>query len=142
MGNGRVETACLPPGYIPVGTTAFGGIIYMTTPEIVQFILYIIIIVIFGVEIILNTIVNKTEISIKDQLPALISKMVELDIPGPEKMKKVIAIIIADLPKLMKSIFSESRIKQMAQLIYDEMKNFAKEEMKKANEDASKDKTN
>ena len=57
-------------------------------------------------------------------------------------MKKVIAIIVADLPKLMKSIFSESRIKQMAQLIYDEMKNFAKEEMKKANEDASKDKTN
>ena len=114
----------------------------MTTPEIVQFILYIIIIVIFGVEIILNTIVNKTEISIKDQLPALIAKMVELDIPGPEKMKKVIALIMADLPKLMKAIFSESRIKQMAQLIYDEMKNFAKEEMKKANEDASKDKTN
>ena len=114
----------------------------MTTPEIVQFILYIIIIVIFGVEIILNTIVNKTEISIKDQLPALISKMVEFDIPGPEKMKKVIALIVADLPKLMKTIFSESRIKQMAQLIYDEMKNFAKEEMKKANEDASKDKTN
>ena len=114
----------------------------MTTPEIVQFILYIIIIVIFGVEIILNTIVNKTEISIKDQLPELISKMVELDIPGPEKMKKVIALIMADLPKLMKAIFSESRIKQMAQLIYDEMKNFAKEEMKKANEDASKDKTN
>lgn len=114
----------------------------MTTPEIVQFILYIIIIVIFGVEIILNTIVNKTEISIKDQLPALISKMVGLDIPGPEKMKKVIALILADLPKLMKAIFSESRIKQMAQLIYDEMKNFAKEEMKKANEDASKDKTN
>ena len=114
----------------------------MTTPEIVQFILYIVIIVIFGVEIILNTIVNKTEISIKDQLPALIAKMVELDIPGPEKMKKVIALIMADLPKLMKAIFSESRIKQMAQLIYDEMKNFAKEEMKKANEDASKDKTN
>ena len=114
----------------------------MTTPEIVQFILYIIIIVIFGVEIILNTIVNKTEISIKDQLPALISKMVELDIPGPEKMKKVIAIIMADLPKLMKSIFSESRIKQMAQLIYDEMKNFAKEEIKKANKDTSEDKNN
>ena len=114
----------------------------MTTPEIVQFILYIIIIVIFGVEIILNTIVNKTEISIRDQLPSLISKMVELDIPGPEKMKKVIALIMADLPKLMKAIFSESRIKQMAQLIYDEMKNFAKEEIKKANEDTSKDKTN
>ena len=114
----------------------------MTTPEIVQFILYIIIIVIFGVEIILNTIVNKTEISIKDQLPALIYKIIELDIHGPEKMKKVLAIIMADLRKLIKSIFSESRIKQMAQLIYDEMKNFAKEEMKKANEDASKDKTN
>ena len=114
----------------------------MTTPEIVQFILYIIIIVIFGVEIILNTIVNKTEISIRDQLPALIAKMVELDIPGPEKMKKVISIIVADLPKLMKSIFSESRIKQMAQLIYDEMKNFAKEEIKKANKDTSEDKNN
>lgn len=114
----------------------------MTTPEIVQFILYIIIIVIFGVEIILNAIINKTEISIKDQLPALISKMVELDIPGPEKMKKVIALIMADLPKLMKAIFSESRIKQMAQLIYDEMKNFAKEEIKKANKDTSEDKNN
>lgn len=114
----------------------------MTTPEIVQFILYIIIIIIFGVEIILNAIINKTEISIKDQLPALISKMVELDIPGPEKMKKVIALIMADLPKLMKAIFSESRIKQMAQLIYDEMKNFAKEEIKKANKDTSEDKNN
>lgn len=114
----------------------------MTTPEIVQFILYIIIIIIFGVEIILNAIINKTEISIKDQLPALISKMVELDIPGPEKMKKVIALIMADLPKLMKAIFSESRIKQMAQLIYDEMKNFAKEEIKKVNKDTSEDKNN
>lgn len=111
----------------------------MTTPEIIQFILYIVIIIIFGVEIVLNAIINKTEISIKDRLPALISKMVELDIPGPEKMKKVIALIIADLPKLMKAIFSENRIKQMAQLIYDEMKNFAKEEIKKANEDTSED---
>ena len=68
--------------------------------------------------------------------------MVELDIPGPEKMKKVIALIVADLPKLMKAIFSESRIKQMAQLIYDEMKNFAKEEIKKANKDTSEDKNN
>lgn len=114
----------------------------MTTPEIIQFILYIVIIVIFGVEIILNAIINKTEISIKDQLPALISKMVELDIPGPEKMKKVITLIVADLPKLMKAIFSENRIRQMAQLIYDEMKNFAKEELKKANEDTSEEKTN
>lgn len=31
MGNGRVETACLPPGYIPVGTAAFGGIIYIVS---------------------------------------------------------------------------------------------------------------
>lgn len=114
----------------------------MTTPEIIQFILYVVVIVIFGVEIILNAVINKTEISIKDQLPALISKMVELDIPGPEKMKKVIALIVADLPKLMKAIFSENRIRQMAQLIYDEMKNFAKEELKKANEDTSEEKAN
>lgn len=114
----------------------------MTTPEIIQFILYIVIIVIFGVEIILNAIINKTEISIKDQLPALISKMVELDIPGPEKMKKVITLIIADLPKLMKAIFSENRIRQMAQLIYDEMKNFANEEIKKATEDTSEERAN
>lgn len=114
----------------------------MTTHEIIQFILYIVIIVIFGVEFILNAIINKTEISIKDQLPALISKMVELDIPGPEKMKKVITLIVGDLPKLMKAIFSENRIRQMAQLIYDEMKNFAKEEFKKANEDTSEEKTN
>ena len=114
----------------------------MTTPEIIQFILYVVVIVIFGIEIILNAVINKTEISIKDQLPALISKMVELDIPGPEKMKKVIALIVADLPKLMKAIFSENRIRQMAQLIYDEMKNFAKEELKKANEDASEEKVN
>lgn len=29
MGNGRVETASLPQGYIPVGITEFGGIIYV-----------------------------------------------------------------------------------------------------------------
>ena len=29
MGNGRVETAYLPEGYIPMGTTSFGGIIYI-----------------------------------------------------------------------------------------------------------------
>ena len=28
MGNGRVETAYLPEGYIPVGTCEFGDIIY------------------------------------------------------------------------------------------------------------------
>ena len=28
MGNGRVETAFLPEGYIPVGTCEYGGIIY------------------------------------------------------------------------------------------------------------------
>lgn len=29
MGNARVETAMLPSGYIPVGSTSFGGIIYI-----------------------------------------------------------------------------------------------------------------
>lgn len=31
MGNGRVETAFLPEGFIPVGTTVFGGIIYIVS---------------------------------------------------------------------------------------------------------------
>ena len=31
MGNGRVETASLPNGYIPVGTCSFGGIIYIVS---------------------------------------------------------------------------------------------------------------
>lgn len=31
MGNGRVETACLPEGYIPVGTCEFGDIIYIVS---------------------------------------------------------------------------------------------------------------
>lgn len=36
MGNGRVETACLPAGYIPVGMVEFGGIIYVASysPEL------------------------------------------------------------------------------------------------------------
>ena len=31
MGNGRVETAYLPEGYIPMGTCSFGGIIYIAS---------------------------------------------------------------------------------------------------------------
>lgn len=31
MGNGRVETAYLPKGYIPLGSTSFGGIIYVVS---------------------------------------------------------------------------------------------------------------
>lgn len=31
MGNARVETAFLPEGYVPVGTTEFGGIIYIAS---------------------------------------------------------------------------------------------------------------
>lgn len=31
MGNGRVETAYLPEGFIPVGTCSFGGIIYIAS---------------------------------------------------------------------------------------------------------------
>ena len=31
MGNGRIETAYLPQGYIPLGTTSFGGIIYIVS---------------------------------------------------------------------------------------------------------------
>jgi len=31
MGNGRVETARLPEGYIPVGTCEFGDIIYIVS---------------------------------------------------------------------------------------------------------------
>lgn len=31
MGNGRVETAYLPDGYVPIGTTEFGGIIYIVS---------------------------------------------------------------------------------------------------------------
>nr|DAO31351.1 MAG TPA: hypothetical protein [Crassvirales sp.] len=31
MGNGRVETAYLPEGYIPVGTCEFGDIIYIVS---------------------------------------------------------------------------------------------------------------
>lgn len=31
MGNGKVETAYLPEGYVPLGTTSFGGIIYIVS---------------------------------------------------------------------------------------------------------------
>lgn len=31
MGNGRVETAMLPEGYIPLGTAEYGGIIYIVS---------------------------------------------------------------------------------------------------------------
>ena len=31
MGNGRVETAYLPEGYVPVGTCEFGGIVYIVS---------------------------------------------------------------------------------------------------------------
>ena len=31
MGNGRVETAYLPEGYVPVGTCEFGGIVYIAS---------------------------------------------------------------------------------------------------------------
>ena len=31
MGNGRVETAYLPQGFVPLGTTSFGGIIYIVS---------------------------------------------------------------------------------------------------------------
>ena len=31
MGNGRVETAYLPSGYVPIGITEFGGIIYIVS---------------------------------------------------------------------------------------------------------------
>lgn len=31
MGNGRVETAYLPEGYVPIGTTELGGIIYIVS---------------------------------------------------------------------------------------------------------------
>ena len=31
MGNGRVQTAYLPKGYIPIGTTQLGGIIYIAS---------------------------------------------------------------------------------------------------------------
>ena len=31
MGNGRVETAFLPPGYVPVGMKEHGGIIYVAS---------------------------------------------------------------------------------------------------------------
>lgn len=36
MGNGRVETAVLPEGYVPVGTCSYGGIIYIVSynPEL------------------------------------------------------------------------------------------------------------
>ena len=36
MGNGRVETATLPEGYVPLGTTELGGIIYIVSynPEL------------------------------------------------------------------------------------------------------------
>ena len=31
MGNGRVETARLPSGYVPIGTCEFGDIIYIVS---------------------------------------------------------------------------------------------------------------
>ena len=31
MGNGRVETAYLPEGYVPLGTAELGGIIYIVS---------------------------------------------------------------------------------------------------------------
>jgi hypothetical protein len=31
MGNGRVETAFLPSGYVPIGVKEYGGIIYIAS---------------------------------------------------------------------------------------------------------------
>jgi len=31
MGNGRVESAFLPPGYVPIGMKEYGGIIYIAS---------------------------------------------------------------------------------------------------------------
>ena len=35
MGNGRVESAGLPPGYVPVGMKEFGGIVYVASKNVI-----------------------------------------------------------------------------------------------------------
>ena len=35
MGNGRVESAGLPAGYVPVGMKEFGGIVYVASKNVI-----------------------------------------------------------------------------------------------------------
>lgn len=108
----------------------------MSGVEITQIICGVLVLLAFMVLVILDKLTGTTEISIKEELPALIAAAAKLDIPGPEKMKQVVSLVIADLPKLMKRLFSEKWIQKTAQHFYDEMKRFAQEELKKAEENS------
>ncbi len=60
----------------------------------------------------------------------LIAEAAELDILGAEKMKRVVNQLYEYIPPLLKKLLNKTKLEQIAQSIYDDMKLFAENDGK------------
>ncbi len=87
---------------------------------------YNIIITIISIIIALIAVAYKIKSNFIAQISKFISDAQDLELTGPEKMEYVISWIKDIIPRLFKVIFNDKTLNQIAQNIYDDMKEYAR----------------
>lgn len=87
---------------------------------------YNIIITIVSIVIALVAVAYKIKSNFIAQISKFINDAQDLELTGPEKMEYVISWIKDIIPRLFKVIFNDKTLNQIAQNIYNDMKEYAK----------------
>lgn len=87
---------------------------------------YNIIITIVSIIIALIAVAYKIKSNFVAQISKFIADAQDLELTGPEKMEYVISWIKDIIPRLFKVIFNDKTLNQIAQNIYDDMKEYAR----------------
>ena len=87
---------------------------------------YNIIITIVSIIIALVAVAYKVKSNFIAQISKFIADAQDLELTGPEKMEYVISWIKDIIPRLFKVIFNDKTLNQIAQNIYDDMKEYAR----------------
>ena len=97
----------------------------METSQIINIVLVVLCAAAYGVQLYF-----KTRGSVFESASQLISEIESSGLLGAEKMAFVVSKLFAMIPAPLKTVFTESRLRELAQQVFDNMKKYALERAK------------
>ena len=98
----------------------------MTTSQIINIVLVVLCAAVYGVSMYFKTRGSATEAATQ-----LIAEIEESGLIGKEKMAYVVSQLYLLIPSPLRAVFTEDRLRVLAQEVFDNMKNYALEYLKR-----------
>ena len=106
----------------------------METSQIINIVLVVLCAAAYGVQLYF-----KTRGSVFESASQLISEIESSGLLGAEKMAFVVSKLFEMIPAPLKNVFTEKRLRELAQQVFDNMKQYALERAKAADEKKQKE---